>query len=692
MNAARAALCLVLLATCAPADAIERVRITAADLAFGGVALEGVDATLTMRAPERALLTLKTDRARLPETFARQTGPVQLLQFRCGDLVVREPRIACSDLSMTVHAQRLPPMDFDGLLEWRTDSGTVAMRGDGPELAGRRLGVDFVRENRTSTVALRLPAAPLATLLPLFAPWFQVPADTGLAGEASLAVDVVVGGGQNRATIDATVSSLGFQNAEATWIAEKVAVDLRAEVDMAQEPFAWQARIDGDAGQLLAGPVLLDLDRNPAALQARGRFDGQNVEIEQFESHQQDLARASGDADLVLSPFSVRHARVELETLQFPDGYTTYLQIALTTTPFGQLKTSGRLSGALTITDGAPVEADLRVGGLTFSDESRGLEVSDVDADAHWTAGATGPPRPSWLAWKTARGWGVDGAQSRIDFTAHDRDFQLLKEARLPVFDGAVVIRRLAVENAGTPRLAGEFAAVIEPISMQPVARALGLPEFSGTLSGTIPGLRYRDQTLELEGELEAQVFDGTIVANNLRVGEPLGRFPRLRADVAARRLDLQQITEVFDIGNITGRIDVDLAGLETYGDRPTAFDFSFRNTPGDRTRRRISQRAVQSVSSIGGGGGGVAAALQTGALKFFDTFVYDEIGLSCRLRDDVCQMGGVGAAPDNGFYIVKGWGLPRIDIIGREQRVDWPRFVSQVGQAISNSGDVVVN
>ena len=44
--------------------------------------------------------------------------------------------------------------------------------------------------------------------------------------------------------------------------------------------------------------------------------------------------------------------------------------------------------------------------------------------------------------------------------------------------------------------MSGNFDAVIEPISMRPVAKALGWPEFAGTLSGRIPGVTYRNQEL----------------------------------------------------------------------------------------------------------------------------------------------------------------------------------------------------
>ena len=72
----------------------------------------------------------------------------------------------------------------------------------------------------------------------------------------------------------------------------------------------------------------------------------------------------------------------------------------------------------------------------------------------------------------------------------------------------------------------------------------------------------------------------------------------------------------------------------------------------------------MSSLSNVGGGGGGVVQALQSGVLQFFDEYSYDKLGITCRLRDDVCQMSGIEPA-GVGYYIVKGAGIPRIDIVG---------------------------
>jgi hypothetical protein len=148
-------------------------------------------------------------------------------------------------------------------------------------------------------------------------------------------------------------------------------------------------------------------------------------------------------------------------------------------------------------------------------------------------------------------------------------------------------------------------------------------------------------------------------------------------------------VTRTFEFGTITGRLSGYVSDLETFGWMPEAFDAALFTPPGDESRHRISQRAVTNLSSIGGGsGGGVAAALQGGFLRFFDDFRYDRLGLSCRLANDVCVMGGVLPAP-GGYYIVKGSGLPRIDVIGSQTRVAWTTLVRQLG-AIMTSEIVV--
>ena len=135
------------------------------------------------------------------------------------------------------------------------------------------------------------------------------------------------------------------------------------------------------------------------------------------------------------------------------------------------------------------------------------------------------------------------------------------------------------------------------------------------------------------------------MVGSRFKLQDPFGPWPRLFADVTARGLDLDLVTHTFAIGSITGLLNADVKGLELFNWSPVAFDARLYSTPGDRSKHLISQKAVASISNIGGGAGGVAAALQSGVLQFFHTFHYDRIGISCQLRGEVCLMAGIEPA-----------------------------------------------
>ncbi|MGC4029033.1 MAG: hypothetical protein QM696_09195 [Steroidobacteraceae bacterium] len=691
----RAVLLAALLAAAAPAMAIERIQLQATSIqrqiaGSGTVTAHEVWAALTLGGGGRSRIELRVPRLALPAALTTHTGAVTQIHLLCENPVIREPEFSCPALTAQLRAARLPPLALRGRVALRSDTGNAEGAGTLAGIAGSTLAFDVRRSAHGLAAGLALPAVQFRALRELAAPWLTLPEDLQIQGEADFHAQFEQRAGSQRATLSADLRDAGFQNAAATWIGEKIAARITASADLAATPMPVELQFAGTGGQFLGGVVLLDFDRNPLQADLQGRSDGHDLIVDALHWQQRNLTTLSGSAEIRLEPFAVRRAAVDLEQLQFPDAYTSYMQLLLATTPFNQLQTAGAASGRIVIADNLPAAADLRIEALDFSDAAQQLDVSGVSGELHWTDGAAGPPRPSFLAWESSRGWGIEGARTRIDFATSARSFQLLRPARLPFFDGALLINTLRGQDIGMPQMEGDFDAVIEPISVQPIARAMGWPDFSGSLSGRLPGLTYRNGVLAFSGNVEAEVFDGRVVASNLSVKQPFSAWPQLHADITARNLDLDLITRTFEFGSITGRLDADLLNLQTFNWSPIAFDLRMATPPGDRSRRRISQRAVENLSNLGGGGG-VAAALQTGALRFFDEFRYARLGISCRLRNDVCQMDGVGKA-GAGFYIVRGSGIPRIDIIGNEHRVDWPRLVSQITTALGNTEGIVVN
>jgi hypothetical protein len=249
---------------------------------------------------------------------------------------------------------------------------------------------------------------------------------------------------------------------------------------------------------------------------------------------------------------------------------------------------------------------------------------------------------------------------------------------------GGIDIEHFAMGNLGAGDMEVSFKGDVEPISMQLLAKAFGWPEFSGKLAASIPGVTLKNNVLTFDGNVESEVFGGKITGSNIRLQDPLGNFPQLFADVRARNLDLGLVTNTFEVGSITGKLEADVLGLQLFGWSPVAFNARLATPKGDKSRHRISAKAVSSLSNVGGGGGGVVQALQSGVLKFFDEYSYDRLGIACRLRDDVCEMSGIEPA-GVGYYIVKGAGIPRIDIVGNSGRVRWSQLLSSIPTDASN-------
>jgi hypothetical protein len=306
------------------------------------------------------------------------------------------------------------------------------------------------------------------------------------------------------------------------------------------------------------------------------------------------------------------------------------------------------------------------------------LDLSRVTGDIFWNPEGAANPRGSNLSWAAGGAYGLSGGAAALEFLLRGTGFELTRPTKLPVFDGALAIDTFVIANPGASNMEVEFKGQVEPISMQKLAKAFGWPEFSGTLAASIPGVTLKDNLLVFQGNVESQVFGGRIVGSNIRLKDPLGRFPEFFADVRARDLDLGLLTQTFEVGSITGKLEVDVLGLELFGWSPTAFNARLATPKGDKSRHRISAKAVSSLSNVGGGGGSVVQALQSGVLKFFDEYNYDKLGITCKLAGDVCEMSGIEPA-GVGYYIVKGAGLPRIDIIGSQGRVNWNQLLSSI-------------
>ncbi|HEU4515947.1 MAG TPA: hypothetical protein VFR77_01470 [Steroidobacteraceae bacterium] len=685
---------MALSALAAGADAAGRVSLTAGSAEFDGLAVEGLEAAWAPTTGANGGVRLRAARVR----GIAETGPLSSFALDCASLRISGDELSCEGGRLAGSLGSLGVQDTRFTAR-RAANGRTSLVLDTFSVAGGRGRVALELAGARWNATASLSDLEVAQAADVMKPWFALPEGFTLAGGLSGEFSATGRGNElQSAGADATFESLDFSDSGGTLAGEQVAGSFRVE-----------ATSDGGSGLLTRGdvaliggqaysdPVFLDFGAHRASVAFSGRLDTAALRLDarEFTLDHAGTLRAHGSATLNFGEGALLpEARVELESLNLAGALPVYAQPFLIDSAFRDVAGDGIVRGEVEIHGGLPARAALTLEDVAVESPTAAVALAGLRGSVNWFDDASRSSLAgsiddvlfeSRLAWDSGRLWGLELGAAELPFATTGRHFRLLGPTTIPIFDGGLAIDTLRVRHAGAPDMYVRFDAAIRPISVSLLSRAFGWPEFQGSLEGEIPGLQLREGVVTLDGALEARVFDGRVVVRELRLSEPLGRYPRLFANVGVENLDLELVTRTFEFGSITGRLSGYVSDLETFDWMPEAFDAFLYTPPEDRSRHRISQRAVTNLSSIGGGsGGGVAAALQGGFLRFFDAFGYDRLGLSCRLANDVCVMGGVMPAP-GGYYIVKGAGLPRINVVGNQSRVAWTTLVRQLGAVMES-------
>lgn len=629
-------------------------------------------------------------------TFTDVSEPVRNLKIECPSVQLLAQRFACTNARISGEFPYLGRQSWLGAASYRRSDGALELDLRELQVAGGtgQLQASFKDLNWHTRLALQ--GGSMAELLKL-AQRFAQQIDLQGAGTTDLTLSVT-GRHTTPLTVEWQVNAeaMTLNNAAGSLATDKLGLQSSGSARRMNAVWQFDAQLDANTGQGYAEPVFVDFGRHALELHARGQWHGdgspQRVQLQQVDIEQQDVASVSATGSVQLDAANpAPQLAVQLRALKFPGSFANYLQPFMLDSSFKNLQTAGVVSGTIQIENSLPVAADLQLQQLQ-ADDGAMSQLQQVNGEVHWRkeiAEGSEPPR-STVSWQSGKVLGLELGATQLQLELWDTNARIAEPTRIPVFNGALAIDAFRVRKAGTPQMAFMLDALIEPINVTQLSKAFGWPEFGGELSGTITKLRMEEGVLTLGATLNARIFDGSASISDMKLEGALTQWPRFTANIAFQQLDLEQVTQAFSFGRITGRLSGEINQLELFNWQPVGFDAHLYTPPGDGSRHRISQRAVQNIGSVAGSGGGVAAALQSGFLKFFDDFNYDLLGISCRLSNEVCLMNGVAPAPKGGYYLVRGKGLPRIDVIGNATRVDWPRLVAQLLAVTESPGPVV--
>lgn len=525
-----------------------------------------------------------------------------------------------------------------------------------------------------ASLALTLDSFDLA-LLPL--QWIEGAGLSVLAGQ--LEGRLLLDAGQLQATL--IMSQLGFDSPDGSLAADGLEVDLSLEAYPLQADREFSLELEQAKGEWLVGSIYLPPPESSLRLKLGGHWAENNgLILDQIELVDPEAMQVSGRAILLPGDegWSVDELVLDRVQLELPLAWERWVEGPAASAGFGGLETGGMIEASLNWQADRRLQAEAELHGFSINDPAGRISMQQVRGTAGW-----GPDGPLLaLDWQGLQLYGLAFAAASLALESGLEGTRLLRPLRMPLLDGAVVIDQLDWRPVDPDSSGFGFDARIEPLSLSDLTRQLELPVFGGQLSGAFPGVRYANDVLSFTGGIDVQAFSGRISLADLAVERPFGTLPALSAQVEFSRLDLLELTGAFNFGRMEGQLSGWARNLRLLNWRPVAMDARVF-THDDVRRRRISQRAVDNLSSLGGAGG----ALLTGTvLRLFDDFPYSRAGLACRLSNNICHIDGVARHESGGFYIVEGRSLPRLDIIGHRRLVDWPQLISQLEAAMEGN------
>ncbi len=667
----------------APCRAVDRLSLRL-DTAQGfGLQAHQVEVELAAADHGRFDLRLRAARLDLPPPYPAATG----IDLSCPAAELTATGARCAAGTLRLQADGWAPgaiavaFDYDA-------SSTAELHLREVSLGGGRLRLDLAQGAggwRADVDARGIDLAALGDLAPVA----KLRGAASAGGHATITAHVQGAGAEvHRARLEADLSQLAFSSPSGEQAGE--ALGIRLALSAARQGPDWQldTRLQGQGGTVCLGPCW-ELGPTPLQVRAQGhwRGAGHRLELSDVEVSQQGTLRAAGRVTLAPGDTPALQAlALDFDTPRLAELYRRWLQPVLIGSLLDALDTGGAVHARIDYAPAGPKRLEAKLVGVTVEDKGGRFGLSDADGEITW--GSDTAPRESWLQFAGAHLYRLLLGTARVSVGTQGNDVRLLQPVELPVLDGVLRIDRLRVLAPGTPKMQWSFEGLLTPISMQAFTHALDWPVMDGKLSGVIPEVSYDAGVLRVGGVLLIRAFDGAITLRDVRAERLFGLLPSLYADIDVQNIDLAALTRTFSFGNIQGRLSGAVQNLQMQDWQPVSFDARFATPPGDDSRHRISQTAVNNLTSLGGGG--VSGALSRSLLRFFDEFSYDRLGISCRLSGGVCEMDGVASAPDGGYYIVKGGGLPRINVIGYTHRVAWPVLVQRL-RSITASGAPVV-
>jgi hypothetical protein len=239
---------------------------------------------------------------------------------------------------------------------------------------------------------------------------------------------------------------------------------------------------------------------------------------------------------------------------------------------------------------------------------------------------------------------------------------------RLPIYGGSLVISDLAWKDVIANPQGVSLSLEATNLQLQRLTEALGWYRFGGSLSGSIPKIEWTGESLRSKGQIDIAVFGGRLRMSPLEIEKPFSPVPSIKLDARFENIQLEQASETFAFGRISGVLAGTVNNLVLTAGQPSSFVADLHSVEQSGVSQRISVESLNKITVLSSGQD--AGALYGGIAGFFDSFRYSKLGFKATLKNDKLKLRGVESRDEQEYLVVGSFIPPTVNVISHTQEI----------------------
>lgn len=491
------------------------------------------------------------------------------------------------------------------------------------------------------------------------------------------------------------INQARFASANGSTIGENLALRGRFETTAGRDSseISVSGKLDVDQGEMLWGKFFGDLKLQRPSFE----FDGdyiQNSDLIRLRRANLTLSSVGnvsvkGEVDRAARSPAIR-LEIKSDDIRIAGAFDFFIRETLNRSypVLDRLAVGGRIglfakaTGAL---DAPTFTGELRVRGGAISAKADNWQLGGIELflpfrvryPAAPSEAASADVPMGLLAIESAR-FGTENIPGiKAALSLWNNSLQFHQPIRLPIYGGSLEVSRVFWKDLFDAPQAVSLSLDAKNLQLLKLTTSLGWHPFGGTVSGSIPNIEWTGDSLRSQGQIEVDVFGGRVQIDHLEIENPFSSIPSIKLDARFQDVQLEQASETFAFGSISGILEGTVTDLVLANKQPSQFKADVHSVEKPGFSQRISVESLNKITVLSSGND--AGALYGGIAGFFDNFRYSKLGFKATLKNDKLTLRGVESRSGQEYLVVGSFIPPTVNVISHTQEIGFSELLRRV-------------